>query len=108
MNKRMKEELREMALALFSVGSATSITARDLNRIGLKIEPPVITPKQVIALREKLGLSQDVFAQVLGVGKMTVSKWERGTYPPSATAAVLLKTIERDPSIIKYRLGLED
>ncbi len=29
-------------------------------------------------------------------------------YPPSATAAVLLKTIERDPTIIKYRLGLED
>ncbi len=108
MSKRLKQELREMLLSLLGTGEATGITARDLKRVGLEIKPPSISPSQVARIRESLGFSQDVFAQVLGVSKIAVSKWERGSNPPSGATAVLLKTIERDPTIIKYRLGLED
>lgn len=104
MTKRMKDELREMALSLLGSGEKTRLTARDLKLLGLEITVPEITAEAITEIRENLGTSQDVFAQILGVNKMTISKWERGLVTPSGTASVLLTTIQHDPGSIRYRL----
>jgi DNA-binding transcriptional regulator YiaG len=44
-------------------------------------------------LRNSLGLSQQQFAQKLGVGLMTVSRWERGKSKPSHLALEKIKKI---------------
>ena len=48
-------------------------------------------------LRQRLGLSQTAFAQLLGVHAMTVSKWERGLLKPGAHQQRILKALARAP-----------
>jgi putative transcriptional regulator len=38
---------------------------------------------EIKATREALGLNQPLFAQLMGVHPITVSKWERGVSPPT-------------------------
>jgi DNA-binding transcriptional regulator YiaG len=37
-----------------------------------------MTPKQLLAFRNRLGLSQSGFAKIVGVAPNTVARWERG------------------------------
>lgn len=48
-------------------------------------------------LRQRLGLSQSAFAELLGVHAMTVSKWERGVLKPGAHQQRVLKALARAP-----------
>jgi HTH-type transcriptional regulator/antitoxin MqsA len=38
----------------------------------------LLTPEEIGAIRERLGLSQAEFAKLTGIGEATVSRWERG------------------------------
>ncbi len=58
-----------------------------------------LTGKQILALREREGVSQGVFARVLNVKPKLVSEWERGEKKPSGPSLKLL-------SLVKAR-GLE-
>ncbi len=52
---------------------------------------------EVKAIRERLGVSQDKFAMILGVSKRTVENWEQGRRHPTGAARSLLKIVESDP-----------
>ena len=52
---------------------------------------------EVKAIREKMGVSQDKFAVILGVSKRTVENWEQGRRHPTGAARSLLKIFEADP-----------
>jgi len=56
---------------------------------------PAMTPKQVRALRKRLGLTQSRFADLIGVHKITVAKWEAGAKGMSATTGTLLRVLAR-------------
>ncbi|MCB1047692.1 MAG: helix-turn-helix domain-containing protein [Calditrichaeota bacterium] len=103
MRDRITEALRESYLDILSSGVKTTLTAKDLTRLGIELAVPTFTPNQIAAIRENLGASQDVFARITGVSKVTVSQWERGIRTPSGAAAVLLSTIQHDPSAIHFR-----
>lgn len=47
------------------------------------------TPAFLKQLRKKLGLSQRVFARVLGVSEKTIEKWEQGKNPIKGAASRL-------------------
>src|SRR5450432_1439806 len=49
-------------------------------------DPNVYRAKQVRALRDSLGVSQTVFAHLLGVSVILVKSWERGAREPSPLA----------------------
>ena len=61
-------------------------------------DPNVYHARQVRALRDALGVSQAVFAHLLGVSTILVKSWERGVREPSPIARRLLDTIKADPS----------
>jgi putative transcriptional regulator len=61
-------------------------------------EPGVYRGKQVRALRETLGVSQAIFAHLVGVSVILVKSWERGAREPSPMARRLMDTIKADPS----------
>ena len=61
-------------------------------------EPNVYRGKQVWQLRESLGVSQAVFAHLLGVSLILVKSWERGVREPNPMARRLLDTIKADPA----------
>jgi len=61
-------------------------------------DPGLYRSRQIRELRESLGVSQAVFAHLLGVSVILVKSWERGVREPSPLARRLLDTIKADPS----------
>ena len=51
----------------------------------------------VASIREKTGLSQSRFAQLLGVSPRTLQEWEQGRRVPSGAARTLLLIAEKNP-----------
>jgi putative transcriptional regulator len=51
----------------------------------------------VAGIREKTGLSQARFAQLLGVSVRTLQDWEQGRRAPSGAAKTLLMVADRNP-----------
>lgn len=58
----------------------------------------------VKAIRQKLGLSQAVFARRFGFSVRTVQQWEQGRAIPDRPARILLKVIERAPRTVEQAL----
>lgn len=57
----------------------------------------VNTVPSVTSIREKTGLSQARFAQLLGVSVRTLQDWEQGRRAPSGAAKTLLMIAEKNP-----------
>ncbi len=55
---------------------------------------------EVQKLRKKYGLSQDKFAQLIGISVGTLRNWEQGRRKPEGPARVLLTIVERHPEAI--------
>ena len=51
------------------------------------------TDPEVKAIREQTGLSQNQFAQMIGVSKSTLENWEQGRRSPTGPAKALLKIV---------------
>jgi putative transcriptional regulator len=56
-----------------------------------------IPDPEVKTIRDRLGVSQDTFAIILGVSKRTVENWEQGRRHPTGAARSLLRIVEADP-----------
>jgi putative transcriptional regulator len=52
---------------------------------------------EVKTIRNRLGVSQEKFATILGVSKRTVENWEQGRRHPTGAARSLLRIVEADP-----------
>jgi len=52
---------------------------------------------EVKSIRDRLGVSQEKFAVLLGVSKRTVENWEQGRRHPTGAARSLLRIVEADP-----------
>jgi putative transcriptional regulator len=64
--------------------------------VALNLEPRNYTPAQIKTVRQKLGVSQPVFAEILAVTPKTLQGWEQGR-PVPKIACRLIDLIERDP-----------
>jgi DNA-binding transcriptional regulator YiaG len=53
-------------------------------------------PLEIKALREKMGLTQQDFSILVGVGCNTVNRWENGHVKPSRMAIKQMNTIIRE------------
>ena len=61
----------------------------------------IVTNKFVKELRQKLNMTQTVFAEILGVTKKTIEKWEQGKNPVKGCSARLLYALNENPELIK-------
>lgn len=52
---------------------------------------------EVRLIREKVGLSQNRFAMLIGVSKRTLENWEQGRRHPTGPAKTLLRILDVDP-----------
>ncbi len=52
---------------------------------------------EVRSIREKVGLSQNRFAMLIGVSKRTLENWEQGRRHPTGPAKTLLRILDADP-----------
>lgn len=78
-----------------SIKNGEPITVRD---VSLKMEPGDYDAEDVKVTRQKLGVSQAVFARLLAVNVKTVQAWEQGGQPPSGIARRLLDEINQEPN----------
>lgn len=65
---------------------------------GRKIE--VEAPEDVRSIREHIGLSQSVFAGLLGISKRTLQDWEQGRRSPTGPARALLRIVYKHPEVL--------
>ena len=62
---------------------------------GTVVYPPAL------AARQRTGLSQARFAELLGVSVRTLQEWEQGRRRPSGAARTLFRVAERHPEILR-------
>jgi putative transcriptional regulator len=55
----------------------------------------------VVAIRQKTGLSQAAFARRIGVSVGTIRNWEQGRRASQGPARVLLTLLDRNPRIVE-------
>lgn len=55
----------------------------------------------VTAARQKSGLSQSQFAELMGVSLRTLQEWEQGRRNPSGAAKTLLRVAESHPEVLR-------
>ena len=60
----------------------------------------VINVPSVSSIREKTGLSQPKFAELLGVSVRTLQEWEQGRRAPSGAARTLLLIAAKNPEAL--------
>src|SRR5215472_5157979 len=67
-------------------------------------KPSSYTPARVRAVRDLIGASQEVFAQLLAVSPMTIRSWEQGLRQPSPIARRFLDEIAMAPGHFRGRI----
>jgi putative transcriptional regulator len=70
----------------------------ELRTSALNVSPvcETISPDEIKATRKDLGMTQDMFAVVLGVSENTVESWEAGKYAPDGSARRLISVLQKD------------
>lgn len=66
-----------------------------------KRAPVTIAPQELRDVREKLNLSQAVFARYLHTGETTYQNWEQGRARPNAQAVLLIRMVQQNPETLK-------
>jgi putative transcriptional regulator len=61
----------------------------------------------VKAIREKVDMSQEQFAQRFGFSKRTLQHWEQGLRVPTGPARAFLTVIAREPEAVQRALMVE-
>lgn len=69
-------------------------------------EPPEIDAQALTALRDRSGMSQARFAQMLNVSTKTVQSWEQGVRAPSQAARRLIQIYSEHPEAVCQSVGI--
>jgi len=83
-----------------ATGDYSKVTVR---RVEI-VKPGHYGAREVQALRKRLGVSQPVFASLVGVSAVLVAHWEHGIREPSALARRLFDKIKENPTAYRQSL----
>ena len=98
MKKELFDELSESLQEVLEHAQG-KITLRT-SSVAVPEPPEVLAPKEIAQLRKRLGVSQAVFARLLGVARDTEVSWEQGRRTPSGPALRLLEIARRHPEYL--------
>jgi putative zinc finger/helix-turn-helix YgiT family protein len=68
----------------------------------------LLTPREIQAIREKLGPSQERFAQLTGIGVATISRWERGRLLQNRAMDNYLRLVALSEENVRFLEGLRE
>lgn len=89
-------DLKEMTTALKS--GAPLKEKYTVRNVGIVPGPSEYDSADIRKLRDRVGVSQTVFAQMLGISAALVRAWENGQREPAPIARRLLDLIRADPA----------
>ena len=75
--------------------SIEEIKSGEIGRVNI-----LITPDEIKATRERIGVSQSAFAAMLNVSKRTLQEWEQGRRQPTGPAQSLLAIAIKKPEVM--------
>ena len=86
-----------------------SIVRTIVDADGKVLSETTLTQQQYLSLsaRTSLGLSQQGFAELLGISTRTLHDWEQGRREPSGAAKTLLKIAALHPEIVQSVMQYE-
>jgi len=88
------ESVHESATALYKAGGIDKATMRMFDEKCIA-KTPVFKPVKIKKIRERVKVSQPIFAMYLNTSQSTVQKWEAGTKKPSGMALKLLDIVNK-------------
>jgi putative transcriptional regulator len=65
----------------------------------------IVEEIDIKAIRERLGYSQEKFAQYFGVNVRTLQDWEQHRHKPNRTAINFLRVVAKEPEAVQRALG---
>lgn len=86
------------------LGGMADETSRKATAV-IRAEDGLLSPDDIVALREKYGLSQAALERLIGAGEKTVVRWERGTVAQNKTADTLLRVLGDHPDAVAQLAG---
>lgn len=86
--------VHETASGLYKAGLIEKTTMREFDYLCLP-EVPDYTPDQIKDIRDRLNLSQSVFAAYLNTSISSIQKWETGAKRPNSVAMKLLNIVDK-------------
>jgi putative transcriptional regulator len=89
--------LTELAEALEARGPGADLERLTARTVEAPDAPGRYDGRRIRATRDRIGVSQAVFAQLLGVSAVLVASWEQGSRAPAPWARRLLDEANRDP-----------
>jgi putative transcriptional regulator len=92
---KLGQDLVESASEALAIANGRASPARTFTFEGV----------DVVAIRRRLGLSQDKFAKRFNLSPGSVRDWEQGRRRPEGPAIALLKVIEYAPEIVERALN---
>jgi putative transcriptional regulator len=118
-----KSEIKEIVNEVLAVerGETTPARVREVTVLPdgsfrrVELDPQTYRRKQARAwkskteaakVRHEIDLTQEAFAELLGVSLATVRKWERGTGEPSGAAKTLLAVARLHPEVVRDAVAL--
>ena len=96
--RSMSDEIRELTDRDF----ARAIPKKQRERI---LRGKLAGGEDVIALRRFVGLTQQQFADALGISVHTLRNWEQGRRSPDGPALALLRIAARHPRVLRENLA---
>ncbi len=90
---RLLKSIHSTAKGLSEAGVITKATMREFDELCLP-DIKELTPREIRSLREKLGVSQPLFAHYLNTSLSSVQKWERGVRRPEGPTLKLLHVVK--------------
>ncbi len=101
----MKESLGSLTQGLLEGGLGSPFTEKELNDLGVSIpEVKTITPTKIKKIRDRVNLSQSVFAKLINVSVSSVKQWEQGKRFPTGSALTILDLLNHEPHVLDYRI----
>ncbi|MBK6724161.1 MAG: helix-turn-helix domain-containing protein [Acidobacteria bacterium] len=73
---------------------------KDLRTTTLPLPPKELSAKEIAHLRNRLNVSQAVFARYLNISPKTVQSWEQGHGKPNGASLKLLSIARKNPKIL--------
>lgn len=88
------EAIHSAAAGMFKAGVIPEETMRSFDATCIE-DVEELQPSEIKRLREKLNVSQPVFARYLNTSVSTIQKWETGMKRPSGMSLKLLSVVQK-------------
>jgi putative transcriptional regulator len=101
--EREVNQTGKLVIAYFGVNPSTADASNDDQTVEVKISDElVISPDEIMSIRQQFNMSRGVFANYLHTSARTLENWEQVRSAPNGQAVTLLKLVKSYPETLSH------